>query len=227
MKAIVNATPLIALALLDKLDLLRRMFDEVIVPAAVYEEVVTQGTGRPGAHVIDQAGWLRVMSPQVVPTLEPMLLGLDAGEVEVLLLAREHRPDWVLIDERQGRRVARALGLPVKGTLGILLAAVFGRAAFQIGNPGCHAAAARAGHPHQPSVASLASRGNGEVKRKPKNLTQHQTVKKARCNDAKSALVWLRDRLVGSGLQRAGGGGREAGHAGAGLVRVRLFCPLV
>jgi predicted nucleic acid-binding protein len=53
-----------------------------------------------------------------------MLLGLDAGEVEVLLLAREHRPDWVLIDERQGRRVARAMGLPVKGTLGILLAAV-------------------------------------------------------------------------------------------------------
>ena len=53
-----------------------------------------------------------------------MLLGLDVGEMEVLLLAREQQPAWVLIDERQARRVARALGLPVKGTLGILLAAV-------------------------------------------------------------------------------------------------------
>jgi predicted nucleic acid-binding protein len=124
MKIIANATPLIALALLDKLDLLRQMFDEVIVPAAVYEEVVTQASDRPGARVIAQAGWLRVVSPQTTPTLEPMLLGLDAGEVEVLLLAREQPPDWVIIDERQGRRVARAMGLPIKGTLGILLAAV-------------------------------------------------------------------------------------------------------
>jgi len=41
----------------------------------------------------------------------------------VLLLAREVQPDWVLIDERLGRRVAQAMGLPVKGTAGILLAA--------------------------------------------------------------------------------------------------------
>jgi predicted nucleic acid-binding protein len=53
-----------------------------------------------------------------------MLLGLDAGEMDVLLLAREQQPDWVLLDERLGRRVARAMGLPVKGTLGVLLAAV-------------------------------------------------------------------------------------------------------
>jgi predicted nucleic acid-binding protein len=123
MRVIVNATPLIALALLNRLDLLRRMFDEVIVPAAVYEEVIARGTERPGAGVIAQADWLQVVSPGAVPTIEPMLLGLDAGEVEVLLLAREKQPDWVVIDERQARRVARAMGLPVKGTLGILLAA--------------------------------------------------------------------------------------------------------
>jgi predicted nucleic acid-binding protein len=42
----------------------------------------------------------------------------------VLLLARELVADWVLLDERLGRRVARAMGLPVKGTIGVLLAAV-------------------------------------------------------------------------------------------------------
>jgi predicted nucleic acid-binding protein len=124
MKAVVNATPLIALALLDRLELLRQMFDEVLVPAAVYEEVVVKGAGRPGAAAVEGADWLRMVSPDAASTIEPMLLGLDAGEMDVLLLAREQRPDWVLIDERLGRSVARAMGLPVKGTLGVLLAAV-------------------------------------------------------------------------------------------------------
>ena len=56
-------------------------------------------------------------------TIEPLLLGLDVGELQVLLLAGDLQPDWVLVDERLGRRVARALQLPVKGTVGILLAA--------------------------------------------------------------------------------------------------------
>lgn len=124
MKVVVNATPLIALAVLERLDLLREMFDEVIVPQSVYEEVTMAGAGRPGAALIAQADWLHVVSPSAEPTIEPMILGLDAGEVDVLLLAREIAPDWVLIDERQARRVARAMNLPVKGTLGIILAAV-------------------------------------------------------------------------------------------------------
>ena len=41
----------------------------------------------------------------------------------MLLLAREVTPDWVLIDERLGRRIAQAMHLPIKGTMGILLAA--------------------------------------------------------------------------------------------------------
>jgi len=52
MKAIVNATPLIALALIDRLDLLPDIFDEVIVPEAVYNEVVRGGAGRPGAEKV-------------------------------------------------------------------------------------------------------------------------------------------------------------------------------
>jgi predicted nucleic acid-binding protein len=47
-----------------------------------------------------------------------------------LLLARETQPDWVVIDERLGRRVAQALELPVKGTLGILLAAALAGLVF-------------------------------------------------------------------------------------------------
>jgi predicted nucleic acid-binding protein len=43
--------------------------------------------------------------------------------MDVLLLAQELKPDWVVIDERQARRVARLMGFPIKGTLGILLTA--------------------------------------------------------------------------------------------------------
>jgi predicted nucleic acid-binding protein len=123
MKAVVNATPLISLALLGRLSLLNAMFDEVIVPRAVYEEVVQGGAGKPGADALAEADWLNVVSADVSLTIEPLLLGLDAGELEVLLLARQIEPDWVIIDERLARRVAFAMGLPVKGTLGILLAA--------------------------------------------------------------------------------------------------------
>ena len=64
---------------------------------------------------------MQVKGPDRLLTIEPLLLGLDAGELQVLLLARDLQPDWVLVDERLGRRVARVLQLPVKGTVGILL----------------------------------------------------------------------------------------------------------
>jgi predicted nucleic acid-binding protein len=124
MRVVVNATPLISLAMARRLDLLRQLFDEIIVPAAVYEEVAVKGAGRPGANVVAQAAWLQVESPTAQLTVEPLLMGLDVGEMQVLLLGREKRADWVLIDERLGRRVARAMGLQPKGTLGVLLAGV-------------------------------------------------------------------------------------------------------
>jgi predicted nucleic acid-binding protein len=124
MKVVVNTTPLIGLALIHRLDLLPALFAEVLVPRAVYEEVAVQGAGRTGATALTQVPWVQIREPGTSPTIEPLLLGLDAGELQVLLLAREVHPDWVLIDERLGRRVARALQLPVKGTVGVLLAAL-------------------------------------------------------------------------------------------------------
>ena len=123
MKVVVNATPLIALSLINRLDLLPALFEEIVVPRAVYEEIVVQGGGRVGAAALSNATWMQVKGPDRLLTIEPLLLGLDAGELQVLLLARDLQPDWVLVDERHGRRVARVLQLPVKGAVGILLAA--------------------------------------------------------------------------------------------------------
>lgn len=48
MKAVANSTPLIALALTDHVALLKALFDQVFIPASVYEEVVLKGRNRPG-----------------------------------------------------------------------------------------------------------------------------------------------------------------------------------
>jgi len=123
MKAIINATPLIALALIDHLHLLNEIFDEVIIPETVYDEVVQQGAGKPGAEKVASMDWA-IARPEIQPGIDLQLFGLDAGETEVLLLARQMQPDWVIIDERLARRIALAMGLPLKGTMGLLLSAV-------------------------------------------------------------------------------------------------------
>ena len=55
--------------------------------------------------------------------LPPELLGLDQGELDVILLAQEVKADWALMDEKLARRIAASMGLKVKGTLGILVIA--------------------------------------------------------------------------------------------------------
>lgn len=50
-------------------------------------------------------------------------MGLDIGEQDVILLGQELKADWLVIDERLGRKIAQAMGFQVKGTLGLLLVA--------------------------------------------------------------------------------------------------------
>jgi predicted nucleic acid-binding protein len=60
MRAVVNATPLIALSITEHLDLLQSLFSQVIVPRSVYDEVVAGGRDRPGSKAIQSADWLIV-----------------------------------------------------------------------------------------------------------------------------------------------------------------------
>ena len=123
MKTVVNSTPLIALSITGYLFLLNRLFEQVIVPVSVYEEVALQGEERPGAEAVAQANWLVIQAPDRSLVLSAELVQLDRGEQDVILLAQEIKADWVLIDEKLARRVAIGLGLQVKGTLGVLLIA--------------------------------------------------------------------------------------------------------
>jgi predicted nucleic acid-binding protein len=123
MKAVVNSTPLIALAVTGYVSLLNALFDEVFIPSSVYEEVVVKGKNRPGVTEIRNANWLIVKAPQQRSSLPAELLGLDPGERDVILLGQEVTADWLLIDEKLARRVADLMGFQVKGTLGVFLIA--------------------------------------------------------------------------------------------------------
>lgn len=119
---VVNTTPLIALSLADRLHLLQDLYETVLVPPAVHEEAMRGGARGIGVAELRAAEWLRIV-PLRNPERADLLSDLDRGEAEVLALAQEIKADLALIDERLARRHAKRLGIPLSGTLGVLLRA--------------------------------------------------------------------------------------------------------
>ena len=122
-----NATPLIYLAKIGRMGLLRNMFGEVFIPEEVEVEVVERGKqlGERDAYVVEKAindGWLKVSKAEVVE----VPIELDAGEEAVLSLAKNLGLREVLIDEASARTAARLLGLTPRGTIYVLLKALEG-----------------------------------------------------------------------------------------------------
>lgn len=120
---VADSSPLVYLARLGRLDLLRVLHGEVLVPAAVWREVALEGAHLPEGSALAAAsmeGWIRVehVDDSVVYP-DPELQDLDDGEREAILLALGMKA-LLIIDEREGRRVALRLGLQLTGTLGLL-----------------------------------------------------------------------------------------------------------
>ena len=119
-----NTTPLIGLASIQRFDLLREIFGELIIAQAVYDEAVVAGREVGGAkREVSTATWIRTINVKDRLAVDVLLDELDLGEAETIVLARELGADWVLMDEKKGRRKLTQLGLQKIGTLGILLKA--------------------------------------------------------------------------------------------------------
>ncbi len=119
-----NTTPLIGLASIGRFELLRKLFGEIYIPRAVYEEAVVFGRERGGAKKeVSTATWVKVKEVKDRLAVEVLLDELDLGEAETIVLAREMNADWVLMDEKKGRRKLDQLGLQKIGTIGLLLKA--------------------------------------------------------------------------------------------------------
>jgi predicted nucleic acid-binding protein len=120
---IVNSTPIISLALINQLEFLQQLYGEILIPPAVYSEVLAGGSKRIGNDQFLQAKSIRQQPLEDPRRADLLLSDLDRGEAEVIALAQEINADLVIIDERLGRRHAKRLGLILTGTLGVLLKA--------------------------------------------------------------------------------------------------------
>lgn len=118
-----NTTPLSELAKIDCLDGLQILFPKILIPPSVYIELTTGN--HPAAIAIPAATWIETQEVSQPKRVEQLLQtpGLDRGECAAIALAEELNADRLLMDERAGRKLAEKLGLPVIGTIGILLLA--------------------------------------------------------------------------------------------------------
>ena len=123
MTIVSNASPLITLARIGHLDLLHQLYNDIIIPEAVWHEVVVEGTNQPGAEIISSASWVVQRAVTNRPLVQALQQELDAGEAEAIALAIEIGSALLLMDERLGRDTARHFGLHYIGVLGILIEA--------------------------------------------------------------------------------------------------------
>lgn len=121
---VTDTGPLIALAHIELLSILPRLFNLVYVPDAVAIEA-THDLTRPGAHAIDMAltnDWFIRMDVKLGEDDHILCQLLDHGEAACLALAAQLNAA-VLLDERRARQVAIARGIPITGTAAILIKA--------------------------------------------------------------------------------------------------------
>ena len=120
MIVVVNTSPLIALDRIEHLDILPRLFGKVIRPQSVVEELHAGKKAYGGSSELFESSWMdtREDPPEMVFRQE-----LGAGETAAITLAKKLEADLILLDDLAARNVAQGLGLPVSGTLGVIIAA--------------------------------------------------------------------------------------------------------
>ncbi len=107
-----DASPLIALADIEELDLLQLLYQRIVITDIVRAEI----------HA-DLPEWIEISTDYNNKQLQVLELELDRGEASAIALALEDPNSRIILDESKGRAVAKRLGLKVTGTLGIIIKA--------------------------------------------------------------------------------------------------------
>jgi predicted nucleic acid-binding protein len=120
--AVADSSPLVILTKLDCLNFLNRVFPRVYISNEVHHEVVIAGAGLPGASEVSKAEWIEVMSVQNPAGLlsAQRKYGLGSGEMSTILLAKELGANPVLLDDYKARKLAKAEGLEILGSVGLV-----------------------------------------------------------------------------------------------------------
>ncbi len=120
MKTVSNTTPIISLSSIGKIEILEDLFQEIIIPQAVYDEIkAKQGYGYDDVDL----SFITVQTIRDTEQEKFLLEQLDAGEVQAIVLSNEINADNTIIDEHTGYIIAKESGLNVIRTLSILLKA--------------------------------------------------------------------------------------------------------
>jgi predicted nucleic acid-binding protein len=130
MPVISDASPLILLAKIERINILKELYSEVIIPSQVRDEVIKQRNKSSSLMVLEMdKGWIKVEEVGLSSEVKEMgeRLGLHEGEMYALSLALHASIKDFLADDKLARIAARILGLRAIGCLGIV------RRAYEIG----------------------------------------------------------------------------------------------
>lgn len=119
---VINASPLIVLTRGGHPEVLRAAGERIVVPLPVATEIQQRGPDDPTAQFLAEAGWLEVLPAGPLPE-QVAALRLDSGESAVLAWALAHPGAEAILDDLRARRAADRLGIPVRGTVGLIIVA--------------------------------------------------------------------------------------------------------
>jgi hypothetical protein len=108
-----DTSPILNLAAVNKLHLLRDLYADVVIPPAVEQELLRNG-------IQPEPSWVRVVAAGDQNEVATLREQLDPGEAEAIVVAGELNAGLLLVDEKRGRRIAIDRGLEVTGLLGVL-----------------------------------------------------------------------------------------------------------
>ncbi|MEA5506218.1 DUF3368 domain-containing protein [Halotia wernerae UHCC 0503] len=119
MIVVADTSPICYLVLIGQIELLPKLFGKILIPQAVYTELVADGAPpQLQSWITTPPNWLEVCS--IALKDDPLLANLHLGEKEAILLAEQLTAEVIILDEKAARKAAQEKGLKVTGLLGIL-----------------------------------------------------------------------------------------------------------
>lgn len=120
-----DATPIISFLKIGKLEILNKLYGEVLLPEAVYKEVTTNKEFFQEARQIINCNYIKKVktnSPEEISLLRKYT-GLDLGESEAIIYSEQNKADLLIVDEIKARQVAISMNIKITGTIGVLFVA--------------------------------------------------------------------------------------------------------
>lgn len=119
---VVNASPIISLTKIDRIDLLNKLCDQIVIPQGVADEINLGGYTDSAVTWLQQSGQAFI---QPAPVIDSKIASWDLGlgESQVLSWVIQHPNHEAIIDDLAARKTAKIFKIPVRGTLAVIVLA--------------------------------------------------------------------------------------------------------